>query len=59
MNQPTFLMLCPDVRMKRANSLNVLNVGARETQDGAQVRTALFKRQPKMARQLLNFTQDT
>lgn len=32
------------VRMKRANSLNVLNVGARETQDGTQVRVALFKK---------------
>lgn len=44
MNQ-LFLIMCPVVRMKRANSLNVLNVGAKETQDGAQVRTELFKRQ--------------
>lgn len=41
MNQ-LFLIVCPVVRMKRANSLNVLNVGARETQDGAQVRTELL-----------------
>lgn len=32
------MIFCPIFRMKRANSLNVLNVGARESQDGAQVR---------------------
>lgn len=36
------------VRMKRANSLNVLNVGATETQDGAKVRMALFKENTTM-----------
>lgn len=32
-----FMMFCPVFRMKRANSLNVLNAGTRESQDGAQV----------------------
>lgn len=31
------IIFCPVLRMKRANSLNVLNVGTRESQDGTQV----------------------
>lgn len=30
-------LFCPVFRMKRANSLNVLNVGVRESQDGSEV----------------------
>lgn len=40
-DEELFVTLCPVFRMKRANSLNVLNVGARETQD-AQVRALLL-----------------
>lgn len=34
--------LCPALRMKRANSLNVLNVGARDSQDDTQVSKLLL-----------------
>ncbi len=35
-------IFCSVFRMKRANSLNVLNVGARDSQDGSQVRRRRF-----------------
>lgn len=40
------MLLCPIFRMKRANSLNVLNVGAGESQDGSEVSKLLVINEP-------------